>query len=103
MPIQKVLVLSTAHIQASTDIFLSEVNPMIELKIPRFVKTIKHHYGYIMFLSPEMNFEELEQYLAKNDIGELLPIIKYAVKNNCFMLNFDRDAEEMKTFKTFKW
>lgn len=103
MPIIKILELSTAHIQKSTDATLTELAPLNKQAMPRIIKNVIHQYGYILFFSPETDIDELEGFLSEKNMLELFAIIKYAIKNKCYMINLDRDAEEMKIFKTFVW
>ncbi len=104
MPINKFLELSTAHMKQKTDSILTKMNnPEPAVEMPRFVKVTGHHYGYILFLSNEIDFDQLKQELLDKNISELLPIIRYAIKNKCYLILFDRDAEEMPMFSTFDW
>lgn len=111
MAIEKILVLSTAHIRQQTDTLLTYMATDREEQdttgddfIPRYIKYKTHHYGYIIFLYHEYeDLEGLHAELKKADLAELIPIIKYALKRNCYTINIDRDADIIKALATFEW
>lgn len=114
MSFAKVLELSTAHMRSSTDTLLTEYetrkeqkNGMEEIAVtytfPRYIKVEAHHYGYIFFVSSELDKEQLEKDLEEYGMIELLPVFLYAVANGCSLINFDRDAETVETLSKFDW
>lgn len=57
-----------------------------------------HQYGWIVFVDP--NPEYLEDLGDSRETQWLEPIMSYAIKNNCILINFDQDAD-YGNFKTF--
>ena len=107
MAIETTLVLSTAHINEETDKSLtvwSTKKPERQLEeLPRHIQVTGHHYGHILFLPAEIEFDALERTLNLHKMQELYEIIRYASGQGCTMINFDRDAEESELFPTFSW
>jgi hypothetical protein len=106
--IENTLVLSTAHITLQTNDLLNQMKPDDfekdlhdeEEKMPfRFVP---HHYGYIIFLSDSAKTEEFMQRVLERSV-DLGMVIDYAVKKECTMINFDRDADTTSDLPTYKW
>ena len=109
MIISKILVLSTAHMRQSTDVLLNEMSSRKESDIenhelPRFIKkTEAHHYGHVFFLQGDNDIEELKEELEIAKMCDLLPVFKYALKNDCSFIDFDRDAEIIEGLPQYKW
>lgn len=109
--IERVLVLSTAHISKETDIRLREIGNgefqtfgknELDMEVPfRFITN--HQYGHIIFCSPQ-TLEEVRKEINFKVMLELYDIIEYALKNDCTMINIDADAEIINAeLRTFKW
>jgi hypothetical protein len=79
--IEKLLALSTEHMPSGSPDFGE-------------LRTIKHGYGYIIFVSEPQ----------ENDIPEwLAPIIMLAYAQNCTLILFDRDANQDPDFQSWDW
>lgn len=89
MCIEKALVLSTAHITLA-------INNALEAGIVLPFRVQNHEYGFIFFLTEESLHED-------NPLPELIPIISYAIKNGCTMINLDRDADIVEELPTYEW
>ncbi len=94
--------LSTGHMTEKdrnlVDYYETEdVSPLI---IPRIVC---HEYGCFMFLSEDV-FEEHCEDLKELDFSDtFITVLKHAVKNGCYLINFDRDAETIDKLPVFDW
>lgn len=103
MPVEKVLSLSTAHISSETNELLDQLGYVNDSEPnPLSFRFVPHHYGFIIFMRSELKEEE-DRKRIEDDAPELLPIMDYAIKNNCSMIDIDRDADIMLEFKTFDW
>lgn len=84
--IRKALCLSTAHYP----------NPEPEFGNIRVCQT---EFGSIVFPNADM-VEEI-------DVNEfplwLVPILKFAIENECVLIEFDRDNEVMNDFMSYEW
>ena len=83
--IEKLLALSTGHMPDSR---------------PRFgnkdLRVLKFEFGYVVFV----NAGHEEEMLA----GWLRPIMAHAVKNECTLILFDRDAsDDPELFRIYDW
>jgi hypothetical protein len=100
--IEKVLVLSTAHITKNTDEWLTSTATNKEghdtLLPMRHIKIFNHHYGYIMFITDTP--PETQDW---QEMPEMMMIIKYAQQKGCTMINLDRDAAIVPNLITFEW
>lgn len=88
MTIIKCLDLSTGHVPQN----------FAKIKIP--FRRVSHKYGWILYLRTELDEHEVKQ-LQKHKF--LHDIYKLAKKHKCDMVNFDRDADEIKNLETFDW
>ena len=64
---------------------------------PKFggMRVIWHAFGYIAFLAGEKNED--------CDIPNFMkPIVDYAIKNGCYLINFDYDAPVMDKFEILR-
>ena len=80
--IEKALVLSTGHMPCTAPDFGN-------------IRTCEHEYGYIVFTYFPEHCEEAAEWLK--------PILHLAHKNNCVLINFDRDVEPINSLTTYKW
>lgn len=93
MEIQKVLMLSTAHLdegEMSSIVYNSDVLP---------VRTLRHEYGMMLFISIDSDINDFDWSNTPN----LKPIVEYCLKNNINNINFDCDVEPVSEFKVFDW
>lgn len=81
--VHKMLILSTAHQPSSAPDFGD-------------LRALDYEYGCVLFVS---SYHEEEGTVPK----WLQPIHSYAVRNGCWRINFDADAEEVSMFETFEW
>ena len=93
MEINKSLSLSTGHltqIEFAT-LLLSEGLPY---------RTASHRYGIIIILNlDKKNLDEFDWTKFPN----MKPIVEYCLKEGIRYIDFDRDVEKIKKFKTFDW
>jgi len=83
--IEKVLALSTGHMPNERPRFGS-----------RDLRVLKFEYGYVLFV----NVGHEEEMLS----GWLRPIMAHAVKHECTLILFDRDAsDDPELFKIYDW
>lgn len=103
---ENIFTLSTAHIQADTNELFEELCHKVgedpELRNSLCFRVATHHYGWILFIRHEPDSDEQRQ-LIDNRTPELDPIFDLARKNQAFIINFDRDAEEYSDLETFDW
>lgn len=96
LEIDRVLVLSTAHLPES-------VATGIEPRMDR-VASMTGEYGWLVYVGNEA-FEP--EYLELNDLLEakevLLKLCEFARKQKCDYLLFDRDGDTVGEFPTFEW
>lgn len=87
--IEKYLDLSTGHVSKETAEWLDE-NPKDLIMYP------KGEYGWIVYAMQE----ELKSYNYPKD---LVKVIKYAKKNGCVWIMFDRDGDQVDKLKLYNW
>lgn len=80
------------------------IHPMLDLSTAHMpgqnadfgdVRWEEHQYGWIVFVSPETEISQAASWLR--------PILRYAKKHKCYLINFDVDAEELSAFKRYSW
>ena len=62
------------------------------------IRFCSHEYGWILFVA---NFEDIEFQELVPDW--LKPIYRYAINNNCVIINFDRDGDLLDQFPSWIW
>jgi len=73
------------------------------------IRVVHHEYGLIMFISgapahSAYDPSELDEYMAEKEIpAALKEIIRYARMHNCWLINFDRDAEKIDRLESYDW
>jgi len=95
--IRTALDLSTGHIRLETNNLLMTGE---EQEAFRFVNS---QYGFVIFLCDKEGHRERKAAGNYDRFPELIPIIEYALKNDCLLINFDRDAESITGLKSFDW
>lgn len=101
--ITKMLTLSTAHITKETDQKLEfEYDLILEAdeKMNGIVVYRKEEYGWFIFISEELVFDEDG---CKNFPEDLIACLKLAISLDCQWLCLDRDGEVIPDLKTFDW
>jgi len=81
--IEKVLVLSTAHMPSEAPDF----GPAL--------RAVDHEYGFVVFVSPMTKPEYIPEWLR--------PIHAAAAARGCTLILFDRDGNEEPGFQTWDW
>jgi hypothetical protein len=89
--VEKSLTLSTAHINPETDHILKH------RRVPFDVYS--HEYGYYIPVRSRFK-EDMESF---ESVPVLRPLIEYAIKHECTMINLDRDAGTTSDLPTFDW
>ena len=95
--IRNILVISTAHLSESTARHFDKATGSDLSAVGQPIS-----YGYFMIAVE--NFEEMTEIDPElSEMPELEAISNYALENDCFMIRFDCDAEEIDSLETFDW
>jgi len=83
MPIENMLVLSTAHMPKSQPDFGE-------------FRVMEDEYSFVVFFSEDLFIDsKVPEWLA--------PVMKYAIEKKCFCINFDMDADTVHGLRTWEW
>lgn len=82
--IEKTLVLSTTHMPEDDPDFGES-------------RVTEHDYGWIVFLQTDNDL------LLEESPEWLVPVIEFALENDCSMINFDRDGITVEDLPTWEW
>ena len=98
----KVLIISTEHIKPETSAFLHRNTEKFFTEMFRFSL---HEFGIIFFIRDldKDEREEMQLFLNRKDMLDLLPIFEHAMKKGYSLINFDRDGMTTKKFPTYTW
>lgn len=80
--ITNMLCLSTCHMPAENSVFGN-------------IRSMETEFGYIVWPCIGIEDNEIESWF--------LPILKFAVENECTIIEFDADNETMTQFQTYGW
>lgn len=94
MEIEKILTLSSAHIQGSTADFLDKEDRGV------LVVYDKPKYGWFIYVNSEEEAFEEELTLVPQDLANLLTLAK---EHDCTWLCLDSDVENEDGLPTFDW
>jgi hypothetical protein len=98
--IEKVLVISTAHVSYDDKVMLED---LAETK-PK-ARIFDTEYGFIIKVYPKSEYtEEDDQKLRDDGMSEaFIDLLKFCRKHDCPLLHLDCDADTIEDLPTFDW
>ena len=97
--IQKFLDLSTGHLPQKEFERLSNFNDSA-------LTVFNHEHGLIIWLPDKENWNEIKQNFEQDynwSPDNLDKIMQHAYKHNCWLINFDQDAEQIDELEYYDW
>lgn len=101
-PTEKMAVISTCHISRKDS---ERLDFVLEREYPGAPRIVKHKYGWLIFMSTELEYHKGHLAFFKEYIGfgrSFLRLYDQAFKNGLHVLDLDADGEQV-NLRKFSW